>query len=200
MKIEYKIALGVAVAFLLLYILYRWLEKVNTVNSAKLVPPQQIIIFISNVKNNGDDIRNRIEHNKPWFNSNFPAFRKDLEDLIHLYDNNLNESAVFKAAKIIENFFKYRYSKTPEFKKWRQDKFQKERGKPRLERYIQYAMFCSDINEAEFDFINGLRKLRNEEAHIENTIFGHDLCAAVMSIFLHITERQKTDFLPLNKA
>lgn len=65
--------------------------------------------------------------------------------------------AIETLVKIIENLLKELYSENEEFS----TKYKR----PRLVDYIEFAKSENKISKDEFHFINGLREIRNEEAH-----------------------------------
>lgn len=104
--------------------------------------------------------------------------KKQLEDLIERYNNVDNgvrqelmtasslieikeyQKAIGVLTKIIENLLKERYSDDATFK----DKM-KKKSFPALKDYLDHAKDDNFLLPEEFHFANGLREIRNEDAH-----------------------------------
>lgn len=134
-------------------------------------------------KNDEKDDINRKLHEKIEESEEIPSeVRNQLEELIVKYnniDNNVSQElmtassligikeysrAIGVLTKIIENLLKDKYSNDAEFKEK-----MKKKSFPVLKDYLDYAKEDCFLSAEEFHFANGLREIRNEDAHKLNT-------------------------------
>jgi hypothetical protein len=199
MKKEHQILLAIAFAVALYFLIKKLLEELNKETAAQQIQPQQIlIVLLSNaeLKENTETIYSQLKEKEEWFNRNAPAFSKDMSEIVSLYnDPKLHDMAILKSGMFIESILKYRYSNSSDFKKWRSEAHGKERGPAKFERYIEYAKHINELTSDEYNFVLGVKAMRNTKAHNHNVGFNDNLRSSAFYIFLHVSEKYQNQNL-----
>lgn len=139
---------------------------------------KQIIADLERKNDEKDDINRKLQE-KIEESEEIPAeVKNQLEGLIEKYnniDNNVSQElmtasslieikeyskAIGVLTKIIENLLKEKYSNDLKFKEK-----MKKKSFPVLKDYLDYAKEDCFLSAEEFHFANGLREIRNEDAH-----------------------------------
>lgn len=180
------------------YLDYKQRQK-QIKQSAEAIDLQRMLLLMKDIQTNKEgDISTKLLEKKKWFDTFAPAYSKDLNEIAILYKEEINETAILKTAKLLENFLKHKYSKTSPFIAWKQNKYPNVKGKPTFEKYLEYALSINDITKDEFNFITGIKHIRNQEAHQINVKYGSNMCNAAIYTFLHIVDEfEKRNLIPV---
>ncbi len=110
----------------------------------------------------------------------------ELISVASLIDMKQDTKAIASLTKVIENLLKKVYATDSNLRR----KLPKNQDSPRLVDYLRHAKDENLIEEEEFEFASGLRKIRNQEAHELNINKGRNWVASAfltgISIILKI--------------
>lgn len=138
------------------------LSQENNDLKSELEDQNEVLLVIKGNEEIDDTTKAKLSDLTNKFQEINPAVANELIEAISLINAKMYGKAVFSLAKIIENLMKDKYQNDTGF-----SSYMSKQNKKQVQFFhlIEFAKINDDLEKEEYHFVNGLRELRNQEAH-----------------------------------